>query len=232
MKPTTERELKLDLSVEFTNDLIEQMPKIFEKNGWDCPTRINMTNFDRYFDKLLDTGNFLLHSNNSYVRVRKSVWPEKKREAEFIAYRKLTEAAYGKPAEIYDYEISVLKTQEITHELLMDYPSELREPFEEAIGSVEHLESMRLSEIVRLRCDRVIWPIKVGLADTDVIKIKIDRVVYKSHPMQAFAQIEIDYYSPSLFDKAAAFVRTLSTFEQSHAGASTMSKLDRGLSLL
>ncbi|MEZ4812236.1 MAG: hypothetical protein R2883_01880 [Caldisericia bacterium] len=118
MNPTSERELKLDIRIDSIDQVVDIIPEVCNEMNWSYKERIDMINYDRYFDQLLENGNFLLNSNNSYVRVRKSLWPAKNRQAEFIAYRKLTEAAYGKPAEIYDFEISVLKTQEVTAELL------------------------------------------------------------------------------------------------------------------
>ncbi len=232
MNPTTERELKLDIKIDCVEDVIGHVPGLCKEMNWDYQDRISMVNHDRYFDQLQSTGIFLLHSNKSYIRVRKSVWSEKNRQAEFIAYRKLTEAVYGKPAEIYDYEISVLKTQEITSELFKDFPKNLVRPMEESIGAVEHLESMNLSEIVRLKCHRFIWVVRLGSHDSDRIKIKIDRVTYKSPENEAFSQLEIDYYSPSLFEEAARFVSLLTKKIDGIVSISSMSKLDRGLSLL
>ncbi len=231
MNPTSERELKLDIRIDSIDKVVDIIPDICSEMNWSYKERIDMINYDRYFDQLLENGNFLLNSNNSYVRVRKSLWPAKNRQAEFIAYRKLTEAAYGKPAEIYDFEISVLKTQEVTAELFKDYPKNLIRPFEESIGAVEHLESMHLSEIVRLRCYRSVWVVSMGSNESDKIKIKIDNFSFKGSDIN-FAQLEIDYYSPSLFEDAARFVSLLSKKVDGIASTSTMSKLDRGLSLI
>ncbi len=229
MNPTVERELKLDIDVKFVDKVVNIIPSICMEMNWETSCRIMMVNHDRYFDQLLENGSFLLHSKKSYVRVRKSVWPEKMRQAEFIAYRKLTEAVYGKPAEIYDNEISVLKTQEITNELVKDFPKHLRKPTDEAIGVVEHLESMGLSEIVRIRCHRYVWPVRLGSGIDDMVKVKVDKVSYKTIKEGPFAQFELDYYSPQLFDEATRFLNLLAKKMGDAVIPTSTSKLDRGL---
>lgn len=229
MNPTVERELKLDIDIKHVDRVIDIIPDICGEMNWDSSGRIMMVNHDRYFDRLLESGNFLLHSKKSYVRVRKSVWPEKMRQAEFIAYRKLTEAVYGKPAEIYDNEISVLKTQEITNELVKDCPEYLRKPSDESIGAVEHLESMGLSEIIRVRCHRYVWPVRLGSGTNDMVKVKVDKVAYKTLKEGPFAQFELDYYSPQLFDEATRFLSLLAKKMGEAVAPSSISKLDRGL---
>ena len=229
MNPTVERELKLDIDIKHVDKVIDIIPDICGEMNWISSGRIMMVNHDRYFDQLLESGNFLLHSKKSYVRVRKSVWPEKMRQAEFIAYRKLTEAVYGKPAEIYDNEISVLKTQEITNELVKDCPKHLRKPSDESIGAVEHLESMGLSEIIRVRCHRYVWTVRLGSGTNDMVKVKVDKVAYKTLKKGPFAQFELDYYSPQLFDEATRFLSLLAKKMGEAVAPSSISKLDRGL---
>ncbi len=236
MNPTTERELKLDLNTDVTRQIIQIIPELAMLNGWPCKNKIEQVNYDRYFDQLLTTNLFLLYSQESYVRVRKSVWPEAKREAEFIAYRKLTEASYGKPAEIYDNEISVLKIREITDQLIKDHPANLREPARDSIGAVEHLESMGLSEIIRLKCERTVYPIAYSDNQTDLVKVKVDKVTYKNRPNDIFTQVEIDYYSAELFDLASRMMQSITMAIKDLSGAvpsfSSTSKMARGIQLL
>ncbi len=236
MNPTTERELKLDLNTDVTRQIIQIIPELAMLNGWPCKSKIEQVNYDRYFDQLLTTNLFLLYSQESYVRVRKSVWPETKREAEFIAYRKLTEASYGKPAEIYDNEISVLKIREITDQLIKDHSANLREPAKDSIGAVEHLESMGLSEIIRLKCERTVYPIAYSDNQTDLVKVKVDKVTYKNRPNDIFTQVEIDYYSAELFDLASRMMQSITMAIKDLSGAvpsfSSTSKMARGIQLL
>lgn len=236
MNPTAERELKLDLKADVTKQIIQIIPELAVLNGWPCKNRIEQYNFDRYFDQLLASNIFLLYSQESYVRVRKTVWSEANREAEFIAYRKLTEASYGKPAEIYDNEISVLKIREVTDQLFKDHSGCLRTPALDSIGAVEHLESMGLSEIIRLKCERTVYPIAYSDNQTDLVKVKVDRVTYKNRPDDVFTQIEIDYYSAGLFDMASQMMQSIIMAVKDLSGASpcfsSTSKLARGIQLL
>lgn len=236
MYPTSERELKLDIGGDVAPKLIKYIPDLIMRNSWPGKGRFDVINFDRYFDQLLKSGLFALHSIDAYVRVRKSVWPQKEREAEFIAYRKLNEAAYGRPAEIYDNEMSVLKIKEITDELLKDHPDKLIPPAHEAIGPIENLESMGLSEIIRLTCERSVFPISYTENPADQVKIKVDRVVYKSRPLEVFTQLEIDYYSNELFDVAATIMKSVTMALRDLTGVdciiSTTSKMTRGIQLL
>lgn len=236
MNPTNERELKLDINADASPKISALVSELIEKYRWPVRARIDMINYDRYFDQLQPSGLFLLHGQDAYIRVRKSVWPQKSREAEFIAYRKLNEASYGKPAEIYDNEISVLKTNEIIAELLRDHPEKLCPPSPEAIGVVEHLESMGLSEIIRLKCERCIYPISYSDQPTDQVKIKIDRVTYKARPNEVFTQVEIDYYSNELFDMATKIMEVINVGVRDITGVdsrfSSVSKMSRGIELL
>lgn len=232
MNPTVERELKLDVDPIGALKLIDALPSMIEKNGWPQKPCLTQINYDRYFDKLLPTGVFMLQSNDSYVRVRKTVWPLTYREAEFVAYRKLNEAAYGRPAEIFDYEISVLKTKEIIQELIKDMPDKLYPSSQEAIGPIENLESMGLSEIVRLKCERSVFPIALSDQPNDMVKVKIDMFSFKSRKDKLFGQVEVDYYNPNLFDLASQMFKTIHGMPGLSAQFSTKSKLTIGMELI
>lgn len=232
MNPTVERELKLDVDPIGALKLIDAMPSMIDRNGWPLKSKMTQINYDRYFDKLLPTGVFMLQSNDSYVRVRKTVWPLTYREAEFVAYRKLNEAAYGRPAEIFDYEISVLKTREIIQELIRDLPDKLYPATQEAIGPIENLESMGLSEIIRLKCERTVFPINLSDQPNDMVKIKIDLFSFKSKKDKLFGQVEIDYYNPNLFDMASQIFKTIQGMDGLSAQYSSKSKLTIGMELI
>jgi hypothetical protein len=232
MNPTAERELKLDVNPLGALKLIDLLPAIIERNGWPFRQKLTQINYDRYYDKLLPAGVFMLQSNDSYVRVRKTVWPLTFREAEFVAYRKLNDAAYGRPAEIYDYEISVLKTREIIQELVKDLPDKLYLPSQDAIGPVENLESMGLSEIIRLKCERTVFPICFSDQPNDMVKIKIDMFSFKSSKDKLFGQVEIDYYNTTLFDLASQIFKTIQSNPELEAKFSSRSKLAIGMELI
>jgi len=236
MNPTTERELKLDVDSDVAPKLVKMMAELVATYGWPLRSKTDQINYDRYFDQLLPSGLFLLHSQDAYVRVRKSVWTASERELEFIAYRKLSEAGYGRPAEIYDNEISVLKIKEITNELLRDHINNLRQPSLEAIGAVEHLETMGLAEIIRLKCERSVFTLSQTDQSADQVKIKVDRVTYKAHPDKPFTQVEIDYYSPELFDMASRIIGSIENAIHDLTGVKTnfssTSKMTKGIDLL
>lgn len=232
MNPTVERELKLDVDPIGALKLIDALPAMIDRNGWPLRPKMTQINYDRYFDKLLPTGIFMLQSNDSYVRVRKTVWPLSFREAEFVAYRKLNEAAYGRPAEIFDYEISVLKTREIIQELIRDMPDKLFPATQEAIGPIENLESMGLSEIIRLKCERTVFPINLSDQPNDMVKVKIDLFTFKSKKDKLFGQVEVDYYNPNLFDMASQIFKTIQGMGALSAQFSTKSKLTIGMELI
>lgn len=232
MIPTSERELKLDVNPLGALKFIDNLPQLMERNGWPVKAKLTQINYDRYFDRLLPTGVFMLSSNDSYIRVRKTVWPNTSREAEFVAYRKLNDAAYGKPAEIFDYEISVLKTREIIQELVKDLPDKLNYPTPDAIGPIENLESMGLSEIIRLKCERTVFPITFSDQPNDMVKIKIDLFTFKSRQDKLFGQIEVDYYNPTLFDLSSQIFKTIQNVPELEAKYSSTSKLAFGMELI
>jgi hypothetical protein len=232
MNPTSERELKLDVNPLGALKLIDGLPVMLDKQGWPVRQRLTQINYDRYFDKLLPTGVFMLQSNDSYIRVRKTVWPHTNREAEFVAYRKLNDAAYGRPAEIYDYEISVLKTMEIIQELVRDIPDKINPPSPEAIGAVENLESMGLSEIIRLKCERTVFPVAFSDQPNDIVKVKIDMFSFKSKKDRLFGQVEVDYYNPTLFDTASQIFKSIQNAPDLDAKFTSRSKLAIGMELI